>query len=119
MKTLTDKLAIYFYIIPMGVFGILHLMNADAMSVLVPGWIPGGVIWVYFTGICLLAATISVIMNKKAQLALLLLGVLLLIFATSIHLAAVIGGDQMAMASFLKDFALAGAAFYLSGKADA
>lgn len=115
---LTDKLAIYFFIIPMGVFGILHLVNADAMSGLVPGWVPGGVIWVYITGICLLAATASVILNKKAQLALLLLGVLLLIFATTIHLAAVIGGDQMSMGSFLKDFALAGAAFYLAGKAD-
>jgi putative oxidoreductase len=119
MKMLTDKLAIYFFIIPMGVFGFMHVMNADAMAGMVPAWVPGGVIWVYFTGICLLAATIAVIMNKKAQLALLLLGVLLLIFATTIHLAAVIGGDQMAMGSFLKDFALAGAAFYLSGKADA
>ena len=40
-------------------------------------------------------------------------------FAFTIHLAAVIGGDQMAMGSFLKDMALAGAAFFYSDKADA
>ena len=44
-----------------------------------------------------------------------LLGLMLLIFAVSIHLMAVIGGDQAAMSMFLKDTALAGGAFVLSG----
>lgn len=118
MKILTDKLAKYFFIVPFGVFGVLHLMSGDAMSGIVPAWIPGGVFWVYLTGLCLLAAPIAVLIDKKAKLAFLLLGVLLMIFAITIHLVAVIGGDQMAMSSFLKDFALAGAAFYFSGKAE-
>ena len=40
---------------------------------------------------------------------------MLLIFAVSIHLMALIGGDQAAMSMFLKDTALAGGAFVLSG----
>jgi putative oxidoreductase len=44
-----------------------------------------------------------------------LLGVLLLIYALTIQLPQVMGGDQMAMGNLLKDLALAGAAFFYSG----
>ena len=51
------------------------------------------------------------ILNKGLALA----GLMLLIFATSIHLMALLGGDQAAMSNVLKDTALAGGAFILSG----
>ncbi len=44
-----------------------------------------------------------------------LLGLMLLIFAVSVHLMALVGGDQAALSSVLKDTALAGGAFILSG----
>ncbi len=85
----------------------------DAMAGMVP--IPGGVIWVYLTGVALLAAATSIIVGKHAVLATQLLGLMLLIFAVSVHLMAVLGGDQAAMSMVLKDTALAGGAFILSG----
>ena len=69
----------------------------------------------YVTGLSLLAATAAILSGKHAVLATRLLGLMLLIFVVSMHLVAVIGGDQMAMSNVLKDTALAGGAFILSG----
>lgn len=105
----------YLYILPFAIFGILHFINADAMAGFVPSFIPGGVFWVYLTGLAFLAFCVSVVIEKKARLACILLGVMLLIFVLTIHLPAVIGGDMNSMSSLLKDLALAGGAWFLSG----
>ncbi|MEZ4415440.1 MAG: DoxX family protein [Gemmatimonadota bacterium] len=106
------------YAVPLAVFGLLHFMNGPAMAGMVP--IPGGVVWVYLTGLALIAATAAIVTGREAVLATRLLGVMLLIFAVSIHLRGVLGAaDEMAMAAsmgnLLKDTALAGAAWFMSG----
>lgn len=103
----------FLYAIPMAGFGVLHFMMGDAMAGMVP--IPGGIVWVYITGVALLAAAASIISGKHAVLATRLLGLMLLIFAVSIHLMAVIGGDPNSMSMVFKDTSLAGGAFILSG----
>ena len=104
------------YAIPFAIFGLFHFMNAEGMAGMVP--VPGGVFWVYLTGIAMLAAAVSIIIKKKSALATLLLGVLLIIYALSIQLPMVLGGNEMAMGQVLKDLALAGAAFYYSGNTE-
>ena len=106
----------YLFAIPMAIFGLFHLMGAKDMAAMVP--IPGGVIWVYITGLALIAAAVSILIGKMDKLAATLLGIQLLIFALSIHLPAVAssgGEDQMAMGNLLKDLALAGGAFMYAG----
>lgn len=104
----------YLFALPMAIFGIMHFMNASAMAGMAPF---GGAIMVYITGAALIAAAISIIIGKMDRLAALLLGIMLIIFALSIHLPGVLnaGDDQMAMAAsmsnLLKDIALAGGAF--------
>ena len=115
MKFVTTTLGRVLFALPFAVFGINHFMFAEAMKAYVP--IPPQVIWVYITGIALILASLSILINKKAKLASLLLGIMLVIFATSVHLRALIGGDQMAMGQVLKDLSLAGAAFFYSGHA--
>lgn len=83
------------------------------MAGMVP--IPGGVIWVYLTGVALIAAAVAILIDKKAKLASFLLAVLLLVFVLTIHLKGAMGGDQMAMASLLKDLAIAGGALVFAG----
>ena len=107
------------FALPFSVFGIMHLMMGAIMAGMVPSFIPGGVLWVYLTGIAMIAAPVAILMNKMAKLASFLLGVMLLIFALSIHLVAVLGGDKMSMGNLLKDLALAGAAFMYSEQAEA
>ncbi len=116
-KVLTPTVARYLYAIPFGIFGVIHFMNGSDMAGMVP--IPGGVIWVYLIGVAIIAACVSIIIQKYTRLACLLLALLLIIFVLSMHLPGVIGAeDDMAMAasmsSLLKDTALAGGALILA-----
>ena len=113
MKIL-HSLGKYMYLIPLAIFGLFHFMNAEAMSGMVPSFLPAKVVWVYLTGLALIAAVAAVILGKKAKLALQLLGLMLLLFAILLWLPGAIGGDQTATSMFLKDTALAGAAWYFS-----
>ena len=106
------------YIIPIGIFGLMHMANASQMTGMVPAWMPMKLVIVYITGLALIAATVALIINKKAKLAMTLLGVMLVLFVVLIHLMAVIGGDQMSMAMVLKDTSMAGAAFYIASQAE-
>lgn len=101
------------YGLPLLVFGFLHFMGAQMMAGMVPAFIPGGILWVYITGVALILAALAIIANRLAPLASLLLGIMLLSFALTIHLPMLLGGDQNAMPNLLKDTALAGAAFFV------
>ncbi|MCX6155711.1 MAG: DoxX family protein [Candidatus Kapabacteria bacterium] len=104
------------YALPFIMFGFGHLTNASMMAGMVPSYFPFAIFWVYISGLGFLAAAIALLINKYASLATLLVGVVLLIFAVLVH--AVGMGDQqmgqMHIAMFMKDFALAGAAFFIS-----
>jgi hypothetical protein len=73
---------------------------------------------VYLTGAALLAAADSIVIQKKVALATLLRGIMWLTFGLVLHLPGVLGGGEGAQTSLsmlLKDLAMAGAAFYISG----
>ena len=115
MKTLTTTVARILFGLPFGIFGIMHLMGAETMAGMVP--IPGGVIWIYITGLALLAAAIGIITKKMGKLASLLLALLLLIFILGMHMPG-LGNEatmQMSMISLLKDMGLMGAALTYAG----
>jgi len=88
------------------------------MAGMVP--IPGGVFWIYLTGLSLLLAGISIIIKKYDDWSSFLLAILLLTFVATLHLPGVIAGGemgQMYMTNLLKDLALAGGALmYLNSK---
>ena len=104
----------YLFALPFGIFGLMHLMSAGDMAGMVPSFIPGGVLWVYLTGLALIAATVSFIIQKHVHLAALLTAALMIVFVLTIHLPAVIGGNMMSMGSLLKDLGLAGGALLLA-----
>lgn len=91
-------------------FGVGHLMNADAMVGMVPSYMPAGIVIVYLTGVALIAAAVALLIGKKAQLAMTLLGVMLILIALMVHLP----GGEASMPMLLKDLALAGAAWFMS-----
>lgn len=104
----------YLYALPFAIFGLMHLASGPQMAGMVP--IPGGAIWVYITGIGLLAASVSILIGKYDKLGAALLGLMLLIFALSIHLPGVMGENAMSsMPNLLKDLGLAGAAWMYAG----
>ena len=70
--TLT-KVGTIFYALVIGFFGINHFLEGTGMQKMVPSFLPGGVIWVYLTGACLIAAAIAFLIGKQVRLAGLLL----------------------------------------------
>ncbi|HEX6983184.1 MAG TPA: hypothetical protein VF181_10525 [Balneolaceae bacterium] len=103
------------FALPFGVFGINHFLNATVLAGYVPAFFPGDAIWVYLTGIIFLAACICIIAERKVRLAGMLLGIILLVFVLTIHLPGLFNSVQTSLTPFLKDLALAGAAFYVAG----
>lgn len=121
MNVLTGSVARILFALPFGIFGLFHFMNGSQMAGMVP--IPGGIFWIYLTGAALIAACVSIIIEKQTWLACILLGVMLVIFVLSMHLPGVINAAseqamQSSMSSLLKDLALAGGAWILAGKYD-
>jgi uncharacterized membrane protein len=112
-QILSQSLLRVIFAIPFAVFGVMHLMAADKMQGMVPSYVPGGVIWVYITGVFLILGAAGFIINKSVKLASYLLGGLMLIFILTIHLPVVMGGDQNGMGSLLKDLSMMAGALFI------
>ena len=119
MKLITTVLARVLFSLPIAIFGIFHFMDAEGMAEMVPSWIPGGVFWVYLTGLALIVAAVSIISNKKAKLASLLLAALLFIFVLLIWIPQLGSYHEQeamtAMSMLLKDIGLIGGALIIAG----
>ena len=115
MKVLTTTFARILFALPFGIFGLIHFMSGEQMAAMVP--IPGGLFWIYFIGVALLAASIAIMTNKMGKLASLLLALLMFVFIALLWIPGL--GDeatmQMSMTSLLKDAALAGGALTYAG----
>ena len=105
----------YLFCVPFGIMGLNHLTSANYMAAgYVPSFVPGGVFWVYLTGVALIAATVSFVIQKYTRLAALLTAALMLVFFLSVHLPNLIGGNMIAMSGLFKDIGLAGGALLLA-----
>ena len=102
------------FAIPLLGFGLGHFANTEQMTGMVPSYLPAPTIFVYLTGVALLAAAVSILIQKKAKLAAFLLGIMLLMIALMVHLPSMMGGNEMSMPMFMKDLAMAGGAFFMS-----
>lgn len=76
----------YFFCIMLFIFGIDHFVYRDFVSGLVPKWIPLPLFWTYLTGIALLGAAVSIMINFKVKLVAQLLAIMLFIWLLTIHL---------------------------------
>lgn len=112
------KLSIFgrtLFAVPIAVFGIIHLAKTNDMVSIVPGFLSwGGHIFVILTGLALILTAVSVIVEKPSRLLALFLGIMILMFALTVHLVNLIHGDPNSLSQLLKDLSLAGAAFYIS-----
>ena len=121
-NTTISKIGTVFYALVVGFFGINHFLNGTGMQKMVPTFLPGGVIWVYITGACLVAAAIAFLINKQARLAGFLLCLFLLLIVLTVHLPAVLNAPDMGARRFpltnmIKDTGLAAAALLVAARA--
>jgi uncharacterized membrane protein len=108
------RLAEIIYALIMGFFGVLHFMNADTMSGMIPDYMPGdGKIWIYITGAAFIAVALAILINKFKTVACYLLAAMLLIFVFTLHLQPAMDGNP---GQLLKDTALAMAAIIIGNK---
>ena len=106
-----------FFAIPMGVFGTEHLVDASDIAQVVPSWMPAHLFWTYLVGVALIAAALSIVLNKHARLAATLLGSMLLLFVVLLHIPNIVGqhGARLFWMIALRDTAFSGGAFALAG----
>ncbi|MGC3945714.1 MAG: hypothetical protein QM762_14535 [Chryseolinea sp.] len=76
----------YLYAFMLVMFGIAHIVNADFVKTIVPGWIPGNLFWTYLTGVALMGAGLSIFINVKVQQIMSLLAIMLFIWLIVVHL---------------------------------
>lgn len=112
MKTIVPtRVAIILYAIVMGLFGIIHFVHANLMTAAVP--IPGGSIWVYITGLGLVLAAISFIINVAVRLAGYLLALFLLLVIILVHIPHATE-DLTSLTMLLKDVSLMAGAIMIA-----
>lgn len=102
----------WFFILPFAIFGVLHIMNANAMAGMVPAYFSGGSLWVYLTGFAQIAFAASALLGKYDKLAAVLCALMLLIFILTLHLPSLSNMEmsKLAMTNMLKDLGLIGGA---------
>ncbi|MGE4169827.1 MAG: DoxX family protein [Candidatus Margulisiibacteriota bacterium] len=108
------------YAIPMGIFGVEHFMYAKMMTGIVPSYFPHPTVWIYLTGAGLIAACISILINKHTKLACLALAAMLAVFILTLHIPGLSSPEhmQMSLISLLKDVALIGGALIIAAQSE-
>lgn len=108
------------YALMIAFFGINHFLHADMMAAAVPGFMPGGKLWVYITGLALVAAALAFLFAVQVKVAGILLAVMLIIFVLTIHIPGFMHSEGQSKTMFftnmLKDTALAGASLHIAGR---
>jgi uncharacterized membrane protein len=94
------------------VFGVMHVMSPDGFAEMVPSMFPGGVIWVYITGLAMIGYALAIYTGRYAKLASQLLALQLIIFVLTIHIPG-LSENPTGMGQVLKDLGLAAGALIL------
>ncbi len=106
-----------FYAIPLAVFSAEHFVGAQFMQSMVPRWIPAHLFWVYFVGLALLSASVSILINRYAGFSGLMLGIMFFLFVALMDLPGTLKspGNRIFWTLTFRELAFGGAAWTLAG----
>jgi uncharacterized membrane protein len=108
----------YFLAITVVVFGYEHFLYTDFVATLVPAWIPWHYFWTYFAAVALIVSGLAMILNVKARLAALMLGIMIFLWFVILHIPRAIadpsGGIGNETSSVFEALAFSGIAFMLA-----
>lgn len=101
-----------FLAIPMAVFGADHFIAPKVVASIVPSWIPYHWFWVYFVGVALFAAALSISTRQHSALAASLLSAMLFSFVLLIHVPNLVKNphSRILFAVLLRDLSFSGGA---------
>jgi uncharacterized membrane protein len=117
-----SRLAVYMLAAVLIALGLFHLVRPYDLLVYVPMALVGGIIWVYFVGICFIAVGLSFVLNQYVKITSYALAALLIIIILFIHVPNAINAGMVEMRTFaiiniLKDTAIAGFALHMAASA--
>jgi len=106
------------FAIPLAAFGALHLSAAKSMLEMVPSYMPWRLFWVYFVGVALIAASLSIATRIQVRWSGLLLGIMMFLFVAMLYIpGAVIVGGRFAWTVVFREMSFGGAGWVLAGLA--
>ena len=76
----------YFFAVMLVLFGIDHFLYPKFVAPLVPAWVGAPTFWTYFAGAALIAGGLGIMMKKVAQLASLMVGVMIFLWLVMLHI---------------------------------
>jgi len=114
------KIGTIIYALVIAFFGINHFLSGTGLQRMVPRFIPGGLFWVYITGVALIAAAIAILIGKYKYAAAIGIAIFLFTIVLTVHVPAVFGApDANAMrfplTNLMKDTAMGAAALIIAG----
>tara|TARA_B100000809_G_C15068518_1_gene505092 strand:- start:572 stop:934 length:363 start_codon:yes stop_codon:yes gene_type:complete len=117
MKIITASFVIkVLYFFPLFLFGLMHFCYPLYFCFLVPKFIPGGIFWVYFSGLALTSSSLAIIVNIIPKISIICLIIFVLIFVVTVDIPGILYGEttfRFAI-SLLKDVSLfSGTCLYL------
>jgi uncharacterized membrane protein len=114
-----DKIVALTYLcfaVPLAVFGAEHLSSPQSMLAIVPSYMPGRMFWVYFVGLALMAASLSIATKRQVQWSGLLFGAMMFLFVAMLHLpGAVAAGGRIPWTIVIRELSFGGAGWVLAG----
>lgn len=106
------------FAIPLAIFGAEHFCLGNSMIGLVPSYMPGRLFWIYFVGVALIIASLSIATRIQVRWSGLLFGIMMFLFVAMIHLpGALRGGDRIIWTIVVREMAFGGGGWVLAGVA--
>ncbi|NWJ50976.1 MAG: DoxX family protein [Bacteroidetes bacterium] len=102
--------------LPFGIIGLNHFLMKDVFLGMMSSFVPGGGFTIMLTGVILILASISIIINKYVVITCYSLASLLLLFIITIHIPGLFDPKQfeLALIELLKDTGLMGGALMIA-----
>ena len=106
------------FAIPLAVFGTEHFCLGKAMIGLVPSYLPGRLFWIYFVGVALIVAALSIATKIQVRWSGLLFGIMMFLFVAMIHLpGAIRSGDRIIWTIVIREMSFGGGGLVVAGVA--
>ena len=104
------------FAIPLAAFGALHFSTAKSMQEMVPSYMPWRLFWVYFVGVALIAASLSIATRIQVRWSGLLLSVMMFLFVAMLYVpGAITAGGRIAWTVVFREMSFGGAGWVLAG----
>jgi uncharacterized membrane protein len=103
------------FAIPLAAFGAEHLSGGIPLT-MVPPYMPWRLFWLYFVGVALIAAALSIATKIQVHWSGLLTGIMMFLFVTMLHLpGAIRSGGRIPWTVVIRELSFGGGCWVLSG----